>query len=140
MIGVHVHAGVVLHAAGQLAQLAERRTAIQWAQGRSLLALEPCDRRLAGRPVHPHIGNLAHPPSQMRLQSTPGAKAPPRDGVVLDVADATLVLAFGAGAVGRAGDRPHIPVADKRMQAVGELHFTRDGIVVLDQGTGVVEQ
>ena len=26
------------------------------------------------------------------------------------------------------------------MQAVGKLHLPRDGIVVLDQGTGVVEQ
>jgi len=33
-------------------------------------ALEPLDRRLAGRAVHAHIGNLARPRPQMRLEAS----------------------------------------------------------------------
>ena len=76
----------------------------------------------------------------MRLERTPGREAPAGDGVVLNVADAPLVLALGARTIRRAGNRPHVPVAGERMQAIGELHLTRDRIVVLDQSTSVVEQ
>ena len=59
---------------------------------------------------------------------------------MLDVGDPALVLALGAGPLGRARDRPHIPVARERMQAAVELHLARDRVMVLDHGAGIVEQ
>ena len=43
VVGVHVHAGVVLHAPGQLAHLPERRTAVQRPQRLQLLTLRAND-------------------------------------------------------------------------------------------------
>ncbi len=77
MVVVDAHAGVVLHTPGQLAQLMERRTADQRTQGLPLIALEPRDRRLARRAVHPRVGHLAHPPGQMCLQRSHDAKRRP---------------------------------------------------------------
>jgi len=57
------------------------------------------------------IGDLAHPPVKMRLERGPAVEAAPGDRVVLDVADAALVLALGARPVRRAGPRPKTPVA-----------------------------
>ena len=120
MFGVDVHAGVVLDTPGQLAQLTERRTAAQRTQGLPLLALEPRDRRLARGPVHPRVSHLTPPPGQMRLQRTPRCKAPPGDAVVLDVADAALVLALGARSVIRLVQR------DDRLEVQPLLAASRD--------------
>ena len=140
VVGVHVHAAVVLHPPRQLAHLPERRPAGQRPQRRRLVALEARDRRLARGAVHARVGHLAHPPGQVRLQRRPAREAPAGDGVALDVADAALVLALGAGAVGRAGHRPHAPVAGEGVQALVERHLARRPVVVLDERPGVVQQ
>src|ERR1700712_3783177 len=77
MVRVHIHAGVVLHPAAQLAQLPKWRTGVQWAQGRSLLALKARDRHLASRPVHPHVSHFAHPPARCASSSPHDAKLRP---------------------------------------------------------------
>ena len=140
VVRVDVHAGVALYAPGQLAHLSERRTAVEWAQRRGLLAREPRDRCLACRAVYPHVGHLAHPPGEVSLQRAPRGKAPARDRVVLDVAHAALVLALGPGTVGRTRHRTHIPVASKRVEAGVERHLPRGRVMVIDEGPGVVDQ
>ena len=42
-----------------------------------LVALEALDRRLAGRAVHPHVGDLARPGFEMRLEASQLAKERP---------------------------------------------------------------
>src|SRR5947199_755811 len=100
VVGVDVHAAVVLHAPDQLAHLPERRPTGQRPQRRRLVAPEARDRRLARRAVDADVGHLARPPGQVRLQRRPAREAPAGDGVALDVADAALVLALGPGAIG----------------------------------------
>ncbi len=123
-----------------LAHLPERRAAVQRAKHGGLVPFEPHDRRLTRRAVHPNVGHLAHPPGQVGLQRPEGCEAPARDGVVLHVAHAALVLPLGAGPVGCAGHRPHRPVPGEGMEAIVELHLARGGIVVPDQRGGVVEE
>ena len=114
VVGVDVHAAVVLHAAGQLAHLPERWPAAEWPQRLALLTLEPHHRYLARGAVHALVGDLAHPPRQVRLQRRPAGEAPARDGVALDVADAALVLALGTGPVRRTSHGPHDPSTAQR--------------------------
>jgi hypothetical protein len=57
-----------------------------------LVTLKPLQWRLAGRAVHPDIGDLAHPPHKMRLQLAETAKTVSGNGVVLYIANAPLVL------------------------------------------------
>ena len=140
MVGIDVDAGVVLHAPGQLAELAKRGTTVQQAQRLLLIALEPHHRRLAGRTVHPRVGHLAHPPGQVRLERAPRCEAPAGNGVVLDVTDTALVLTLGASTVGRTRDRPHVPVAGKACRRSVNSTSRVAASVVPDQRTGIVEQ
>src|SRR5690606_8773892 len=93
---------------------------------------ETLQRRLAGRAVGPHVGDLAHPPDQMRLQRRPAGKAVSGDGVALHVTDAALVLALGAGAVRRTGARLEAPVSGEGLEAGVEPHLARGGVMVVD--------
>jgi hypothetical protein len=45
--------------------------------------------------VRAHVRDLAHPSGEMRLERRPADEAVAGDGIVFDVADATLVLALG---------------------------------------------
>jgi len=71
--------------------------------------------------VHPLVRDLARPFLEMRFQRRPAREAPPGDRVLLDVADAALVLALGPRPVGCAGFRPEPPVPGEGMEARGEL-------------------
>ena len=62
------------------------------------------------------------------------------DRVALDVADAALVFALGAGPIRRAGSRLEAPVARKGVQTVVETHLARGRVMVLDQRPRIVEQ
>jgi hypothetical protein len=140
VVGVHVHAAVVLHPPHQLAHLPERRLAARGAERPRLVAPEARDRRLARRAVHAPVRHLARPPDQMDLQRRPAREAAARDGVALDVAHAPLVLALGPGAERRTRHRSHVPVAGEGVEARVEHHLPRARVVALDQRTGVVEQ
>ena len=49
------------------------------------------------------VGHLAVPACEPAVELLPGGEAPARQGVALDILDAALDLALGAGAVGLAG-------------------------------------
>ena len=111
--------------------------------GRSAAASSRWKRSIGASPVVPciaHVGDLAHPPGEMRLERRPAGEAAARDRVVLHVADAALVLALGPRPVRRAGPRPEAPVAREGVQPRVEPHLARRRVVMLDQRPGVVEQ
>ncbi len=51
-----------LYSADQLAHLSKGRPAVEWFERGSLVPRETRQRRLAGRAMHPAVGDLAHPP------------------------------------------------------------------------------
>ena len=53
----------------QLAHLPERRPAIDRLEHRRLGAFKAGPRHLADGAMHPDVGDLAHPPVEMRLES-----------------------------------------------------------------------
>src|SRR6266851_5156130 len=139
---------ICLHPAHQLAHLAERRPAIKRPERRRLLLLETHQRHLAGGAVNPPVGDLAHPPVEMRLERRPARESMAGNGVALDVADAALVLALGAGPIRRASVRMEAPIAGKGVQtmpptppdavdsaAIGQLAR----LLVPTRGLGVVD-
>jgi hypothetical protein len=75
------------------------------AQDRRLGSREALDRLLAGGAVDVPVGDLAHPPAEMRFQRRPAEERVPGDRIALDVADAALVLALRARPVRGAGPR-----------------------------------
>ena len=105
-IGVELDRAIGLDPAYQLADLTERGAAAERLQRVRLSTLKALDRWFSGRAVHPLVGDLALPPSQVRFQRSPADKVVAGDGIVLDVADPALVLGFGARAVGSAGPWP----------------------------------
>ena len=139
-VGVDLDRAIGLHPAHQLADLSERRAAVDWLQRVRLGASETRNRRLSGGAVIPAVGDLALPPGEMRFQRRPADEGVPGDGVVLDVADAALVLALGARAVGRTGPGPEPPVVGEGVQPLVEADFAGHRIVAIDQGAGIVEQ
>jgi hypothetical protein len=74
-VGVDLDRAVRGHLAHELARLLEGRLAVERAQGLSLFPLEPHERRLAGRPVDAHVGHLARPASEVRLEGFPAREA-----------------------------------------------------------------
>ena len=139
-IGVDLDRSVGLDPSDELAHRVVRRPAVERTKSGGLLANETRHRRFACGSMDTLIGDLAHPPVEMRLERGPTVEAAPGDRVVLHVADAALVLALGPRAVGRASARPETPVACKPMQPLVKSHLARRCVVVLDQRPGVVEQ
>src|SRR3546814_11203394 len=76
----------------------------------------------------------------MGLERRPAGEAVAGDGVALHIADAALVLAFGARPIRRAGARPEAPVAGEGLQPGIELDLPGERVMVLDQGAGVVQE
>jgi hypothetical protein len=62
------------------------------------------------------------------------------NGVALSIADAALVLAFGAGPVRRAGARMEAPIPGKGEQTLVETHLAGGRIMVIHQCPRIVEQ
>jgi len=55
------------------------------------------------------------------------------NGVALDIADAALVLALGAGPIGCASPPMKVPVAGKRVQAIVEPDLATNRVLVIYQ-------
>ena len=111
--------------------------------GRRAAASSRPKRAIGGSPVVPWTRTSATSRiHQARCASSAAqlAKLAPGDGVALDVADPALVLALGPRPVGRAGHRPHAPVAREGVQPLVEHHLAGPRVVVRDQRAGVVEQ
>ena len=113
-VGVDLHAGIGMHPANELAHLAPRCPAPKRPKRCALLAHEALERRLAGGPVHPHIGHFAHPPREMRAQRLQRLESMTGDRVSLHVADPAFVLALGARPVRRARPRASRPSSGRR--------------------------
>ncbi len=124
-VSVDLDRAVVVNDATQLADLPERRPAIQSLQSLGLIAAEPLGRRLAGGAMDAQVRHLAHPPVQVRLHGLPAGEAMAGDGVALDVANPALILAFCPGSEGRARPRPEAPVPGEGMEAGIELDLAR---------------
>jgi len=139
-VGVDLDRAIGLDPAHQLAQLTERRAAVERAQRASFNTPEPLDRRLPGGAVNPRVGDLALPVGEMGFKCTPAGKAVSGDGIVLDVADAALVLALGARPVRRARPRPEPPIIGEGAQPHVEADLAGRRIMVIDQRPGAVEQ
>src|SRR5690606_41943362 len=107
----------------------ERRLAVERAQGLRFRALEAHERRLAGRPVDAHVGHLARPAREVRLEGLPAREGTAGDGVALDEADAPLVLALGARPVRRTGPRPEAPAGRDTQEPIVEAHLARRCVV-----------
>ncbi len=86
------------------------------------------------------VGDLPRPSLKMRLKGVPAREGAARDRVSFYVTNAVLGLALGPGSVWRAGTGPEAPVLGKCAQLVVEDHCARDGVMLYDQGTGIVEQ
>ncbi len=110
------------------------------AQDRRLGSREALDRLLAGGAVDVPVGDLAHPPAEMRFQRRPAEERVPGDRIALDVADAALVLALRARPVRGAGPRPEAPVIGEGREPLVEADLARRCVVMIDQRPGVVEQ
>ena len=63
-----------------------------------------------------------------------------RDRIALHIADAAFVLPFCLGAIRRTGSRREAPVARKRVKPGVETNLTRLGVMVIDQGAGVIQK
>lgn len=74
-IGVDLDRAVVVNDANQLADLPERRPALQSPESLGLIAAEPLGRRLAGGAMEAQVRHLAHPPVQVRLHGRPAGEA-----------------------------------------------------------------
>src|SRR5208282_6207387 len=92
-VGVEFDCAIGLDLALELANLPERRPAVERAKRSRFVAPEPIDRRLFRRAVIARVGDLAHPPRKVSLERRPGVEAMAGDRVALPVADAALVLA-----------------------------------------------
>jgi hypothetical protein len=108
-IAIHLDRAIGADPAQQIAGAEERRNTAE--RPESLVALEAERRRLTGRAVDAQVGNVARPVVEMGFQLRPGGEAAAGDRVRFDVANAALVLAFGARAIRRAGPDPEPPRA-----------------------------
>src|ERR1700720_664975 len=86
---------------------------VEPAQGRRPGAREALDRLLAASAVDVLVGNLPHPPPEMRFQRRPADERVTGDRIAFDVTDAALVFSLGARSVWSTGPRPEIPVMRK---------------------------
>ena len=104
------------------------------------LQFEALPRGNAGRAVNAHVGHLALPARQVRLQRRPALEGVTGDGVLLDVTHPVLGLALGAGAKRGAGPDPDVPVPAERLEAAVEPDLARLRIVRVHERLGVVDQ
>src|SRR5438445_466712 len=139
-IAIDLNDAISLHLAHQLTRHLKRRNLSDRAQSASLGAPKALNRRLAGRAVHPLIGDLARPSVEMGFQCRPALELPSSNGVLLDIADATLVLPLGARPVGGTGARPKTPMLGERVKPGIELDFPSHPVVTSDQPAIIVEE
>src|SRR5690606_25431735 len=83
---------------------------------------------------------LAHPSVQMRFERGEIGEAAPRNGIMLHIADATFILALGAGPVRCTSSHPEAPMPRKGMQARVDHHLSGSGIMMGDQSPRVIEE
>ena len=74
-IAIDLHRTIALHAPDQLARRVEGRNPGNRLESFGLGALELVDRRLAGRAMQAHIGDIPRPGFKMRLQGFPALGA-----------------------------------------------------------------
>jgi hypothetical protein len=82
--------------------------------------------------------NLAHPRVEVRLKGGPACELTAGNGVLLDVAYATLVLVLGACPIRCTGSRPKLPMPGEGMQPGIELDLSCCAVVP-DYQPAVVE-
>jgi len=116
--------------------LVKRRPAGQRPQGNGFLARKALGRRLLRPAVPLNVSHLAHPMPQVRFQRRPAREAVARNVVVLDIANASLVLALGARPIRRIGAGADIPVAAERGEPRVETHLPPNPTE--SQTTGVI--
>src|SRR5690606_5275831 len=76
-VGVDLDRAVRAYLTHDLARLLEGRLAVERTQGRGFRSLKAHERRLAGRAVDAHVGHLARPASEVRLEGSQLAKERP---------------------------------------------------------------
>ncbi len=135
-----LHRAIGPDAPAQLARRRERSASRQGLQLPGLVAGKSQHRSLAGRAVHPLVGDLPRPARQMGLECLEGLEAAAGDGIALHVADATLVLSLGPRPIRRAGLDPEAPVPREGMQLRVQHHLAAGHVVAQDQRAGVIEQ
>ena len=96
-VSIHLDSTVGRDPAHQVATRQDRRNAGDRLQTACLVPFEAASGWFAGGAVNPNLRNLAHPVVEMRLQRREAFEAASGDGIVLHIADAAFVLAFGAG-------------------------------------------
>src|SRR6516225_131430 len=98
------------------------------------------DRCFTSGAMDAGVGDLAHPPGKMRLQFRPAGELMAGNRIVLDVADAALVLALGACPVRCASPRREAPITGKGAEPWVEGDLAGNRVVAVDQGPGIVEE
>src|SRR5580704_10463025 len=106
---------------------------VEPAQGRRPGAREALDRLLAASAVDVLVGNLPHPPPEMRFQRRPADERVTGDRIAFDVTDAALVFSLGARSVWSTGPRPEIPVMRKGGEPLVGADLARRRVVAVDQ-------
>jgi hypothetical protein len=129
-IAIDLHRTIALHAPDQLARRVEGRNPGNQLESFGLGALESVDRRLAGRAMQAHIGDIPRPGFKMRLQGFPAREAAAGNRVPLHITDAVLRFAFGARAIRSAGARSKAPVLGKRLEPLIKHHRARRRIML----------
>src|ERR1700732_4786629 len=112
---------------------------VEPAQGRRPGAREALDRLLAASAVDVLVGNLPHPPPEMRFQRRPADERVTGDRIAFDVTDAALVFSLGARSVWSTGPRPEIPVIAKAASRSWE-RTSRFAASWRSASAGIVEQ
>jgi hypothetical protein len=86
-VGLQLDRAVGLDPAHQFADLPEWRPPVDLAQGRRFGAREALDWLLAGCAVDVIVGDLTHPPPEMRFERRPADEWVPGDRIAFDVTD-----------------------------------------------------
>src|SRR5207245_4620775 len=91
-IAIDLNDAISLHLAHQLTRHLKRRNLSDRAQSASLGAPKALNRRLAGRAVHPLIGDIARPSVEMGFECRPPPELPSTHVVLLDRSHAAHLL------------------------------------------------
>ncbi len=109
-VPVHLDGTIGADAASSSRAVMNGGTPAERPQRPRLVPLKPCERRLAGRAVHPHIRDLAGPGFEMRLHRLPGRKANARRSHSSSRSRRRSRLALRARPIRRAGARTEPPM------------------------------